>query len=72
VRGTKVVADLVGKGELRHFRGHPAVVIDKGDDASVEAPLGSVVDPVHILCVGFVLLTDASTCTTGRGHPSQA
>ena len=26
---------------------------------------------IHILCVGFVLLTDAATGSTGRGNPGQ-
>ena len=37
------MADLVGKGELGHFRGHPAVVVDKGDDARVEALVAAAV-----------------------------
>jgi len=64
VRGAEVVADLVGEGELGDFRRHPAVVVDEGDDAGVEAALGGVVDSVHILSVGFVLFTDAPTSST--------
>ena len=68
----KIVANLMGKGELGHLGGHPAVVVDKCDDARVETSLGSVVDPVDILGVGFVLFTDASTCATGGGNPCEA
>jgi len=57
---------------LGHLGGHPAVVVDEGDDARVEASLGGVVDSVDILGVGFVLLTDASACATSRGDPSEA
>ena len=64
VRRAKVVADLVGESELGDFGRHPAVVVDEGDDARVEAALGGVVDPVDILGVGFVLFTDAPTSST--------
>jgi len=64
VRRAKVVADLVGESELGDFGRHPAVVVDEGDDPGVEAALGGVVDPVHILGVGFVLFTDAPTSPT--------
>ena len=46
------------------FGRNPAVVVDEGDDAGVEAALGGVVDSVHILGVGFVLFTDAPTSPT--------
>ena len=64
VRRAEVVADLVGEGELGDFGRNPAVVVDEGDDAGVEAALGGVVDSVHILSVGFVLFTDAPTSST--------
>jgi len=64
VRRTEVMADLVGEGELGDFGRNPAVVVDEGDDAGVEAALGGVVDSVHILGVGFVLFTDAPTSPT--------
>ena len=70
--GAEVVPDLVSQGELGDLGRDPSVVVDEGDDAGVEASLGSVVDPVNILRVGFVLLTDAATCPRGRGNPCQA
>ena len=70
--GAKVMANLVRESELGDLGGHPAVVVDEGDDARVEASLGGVVDSVDILGVGFVLLTDATACATSRGDPSEA
>ena len=64
VRGAEVVTDLVSESELGDFGRHPAVVVDEGDDARVEAALRGLVDPVYILRVGFVLFTDAPTSPT--------
>jgi hypothetical protein len=40
--------------------------------ACIEAALGSVVDSVDILRVGFVLFTNAAAGATGARHPCQA
>ena len=56
----EIVPDLVGQGQLRHFRRDPAVVVDKGDDAGVEAPLGRVVHAVDVLRVTLVRLANAA------------
>ena len=52
--------DLVRERELRDLGRDPGVVVDEGDDAGVEGPLGRVVDAVDVLGVTLVRLTDAA------------
>ncbi len=57
-RRPKIVSYLVSQSELRNLRRNSRVVIDKGDDSSVEAPLGRMVDTVNVLSVSLKCLAD--------------
>lgn len=70
-RRAEVVSDLVRQRQLTDFGRHAAVVVDEGDDAGVQRPLGALVHAADRLGVRFVLFADAARRTTGAGHPRQ-
>ena len=60
VWGSKIVANLVSECQLRNFGRHAAIVIDKSNDARVEAPLSGARISSHVLRVRLVAFTDAA------------
>ena len=72
VRGAEVVTNLVSQSQLGDLGGDPGVVVDESYYAGVETPLSGVMNPVNILCVSFVFLTDSPTGSRGRGYPGEA
>ena len=62
-RRPKVVANLVSKGKLRHFRRDPRVVIHEGNDPGVQTPLCSVRTVVNVFFVALVSLTNTTRGT---------
>ena len=62
-RRPKVVANLVSKGKLRHFRRDPRVVIHEGDDPGVQTPLCCVRTVVNVFFVALVSLTNTTRGT---------
>ena len=71
MRRAKIVSNLVSQRELRDFRRDATIVVDEGDDASVETSFGCTRIARHILCVDFVAFADATGSAWGRGDPSE-
>jgi hypothetical protein len=67
----EIVSNLVGQRELRDFRRNATIIVDKGDDASVETSPGSTRIARHVLRVDFVAFTDATGSARGRGDPCE-
>jgi len=67
----KIVSNLVGQRELRDFRGNATIIVDKGDDASVETSFGCTRIARHILRVDFVAFADATGSARGRSDPCE-
>lgn len=62
VRRAKIVPYLVSQSQLGDFGWDTAIIIDEGDDASVETSFSGSRVAGHVLCVDFVAFTNTTRC----------
>lgn len=66
------MSNFVSKRELADFGRHPAVVVDKRNDAGVQRALGALIHAADGFRVRLVLLAYAAGGATGASDPRQA